>query len=191
MREFLGIRSEEETALAANWVRQQQQADGGFANYHGGPSDLSTTHRGLRRAASGRRPGRRRAHEARARAACSGCGGIESSRVFTRIWLALFGECRWQRPARAAAGADPAAAVVPAQRLRLRLLGAPDDRAADGRRVAPPRAAPALLARRSCARVSPRTPRDALALGPALPAARPRAPALRAPPARAAARASR
>src|SRR4029453_10853660 len=43
MREFLGIRTREETALAANWVRGRQQSDGGFANFHGGPSNLSTT----------------------------------------------------------------------------------------------------------------------------------------------------
>ena len=95
MREFLGIRSEEETALAANWIRQQQQQDGGFANYHGGPSNLSTTieaYAALRLA--GDPP--EAEHMKRARELVQGQGGIESSRVFTRIWLALFGEHRWQ-----------------------------------------------------------------------------------------------
>jgi squalene-hopene/tetraprenyl-beta-curcumene cyclase len=94
-REFLGIRTEEETALAANWVRQQQQADGGFANFHGGPSNLSTTieaYAALRLAGD---PADAE-HMKRARECALGQGGIEASRVFTRIWLALFGEWSWR-----------------------------------------------------------------------------------------------
>jgi squalene-hopene/tetraprenyl-beta-curcumene cyclase len=95
MREFLGIRTEEETALAANWVRQQQQADGGFPNFHGGPSNLSTTieaYAALRLAGD---PADAE-HMKRARECALGLGGIENSRVFTRIWLALFGEWSWR-----------------------------------------------------------------------------------------------
>ena len=95
MREFLGIRTEEETALAANWVRQQQQPDGGFANYYGGPSDLSTTieaYAALRLAGDPESA----EHMKRARELVLGLGGVESARVFTRIWLALFGEFSWQ-----------------------------------------------------------------------------------------------
>jgi squalene-hopene/tetraprenyl-beta-curcumene cyclase len=95
MREFLGIRTPEETALAANWVRQQQQADGGFANFRGGPSNLSTTieaYAALRLAGD---PADAE-HMKRARELVQSQGGIEHSRVFTRIWLALFGEWRWQ-----------------------------------------------------------------------------------------------
>ena len=43
MREFLGIRTREETALAANWIRNKQREDGSWATYYGGPADLSTT----------------------------------------------------------------------------------------------------------------------------------------------------
>ncbi len=50
--------------------------------------------RGLRRAAPGRRRRRRAAHGG-ARAFILAGGGIEASRVFTRIWLALFGEWSW------------------------------------------------------------------------------------------------
>ena len=49
----------------------------------------------------------------------------------------------------AAAGDDPAAAVVPAQRLRLRLLGAPDGRRAVGRARATPGPPAAVLDRRA------------------------------------------
>ena len=95
MREFLGIRGESETALAASWIRRHQQADGGFANYHGGPSDLSTTieaYAALRLA--GDPPDAE--HMKRARELVQGLGGVESSRVFTRLWLALFGEWSWR-----------------------------------------------------------------------------------------------
>src|SRR6202042_3097631 len=43
LREFLGIRTEEETAAAGRWIASQQRADGTWANYFGGPGDLSTT----------------------------------------------------------------------------------------------------------------------------------------------------
>ena len=43
MREFLGIRTQQETQAAARWMRSKQRADGTWANFHGGPPDLSTT----------------------------------------------------------------------------------------------------------------------------------------------------
>src|SRR5438046_7807116 len=43
LRQFLGIRGEEETRLAANWIRSKQRDDGTWTNFFGGPADLSTT----------------------------------------------------------------------------------------------------------------------------------------------------
>src|SRR5437660_9915455 len=43
LREFLGIRTEDETARSAAWIRSQQREDGSWANFYGGPGDLSTT----------------------------------------------------------------------------------------------------------------------------------------------------
>src|SRR6202163_2502127 len=43
LREFLGIRRAEETERSAAWIRSQQRADGTWANFHGGPGELSTT----------------------------------------------------------------------------------------------------------------------------------------------------
>ena len=43
LRQFLGIRSEADTAAAARWIRSSQRADGTWANFHDGPGDLSTT----------------------------------------------------------------------------------------------------------------------------------------------------
>ena len=94
MREFLGIRTREETALAANWIRGKQRGDGSWANYYGGPADLSTTieaYAALRLA--GDPP--EAEHMKGAREVALALGGIEHARVFTRIWLALFGEWRW------------------------------------------------------------------------------------------------
>ena len=94
MREFLGIRTREETALAANWIRSQQREDGSWATYFGGPPDLSTTIEAYAALRLAEDPPEAE-HMKRAREVVLARGGIEASRVFTRIWLALFGEWRW------------------------------------------------------------------------------------------------
>src|SRR5579875_2612805 len=43
LREFLGIRTAEDTEAAARWIRSQQRGDGTWATFHGGPAELSTT----------------------------------------------------------------------------------------------------------------------------------------------------
>src|SRR5260370_32240199 len=43
LREFLGIRREDETERSAAWIRSQQRDDGTWTNFHGGPGELSTT----------------------------------------------------------------------------------------------------------------------------------------------------
>ena len=95
MREFLGIRKPGETALAANWIRSQQRDDGSWGNFFGGPPELSTTieaYAALRLAGD---PAEAE-HMKRARELVLGLGGIEGARVFTRVWLALFGEWSWE-----------------------------------------------------------------------------------------------
>src|SRR5215475_8867473 len=94
MREFLGIRGARETEAAARWIRSQQRDDGTWATFHGGPGDLSTTVEAwvaLRLAGDPEDA----PHMARASAFILGSGGLESTRVFTRIWLALFGAWDW------------------------------------------------------------------------------------------------
>ncbi|WP_181767149.1 squalene--hopene cyclase [Streptomyces albidus (ex Kaewkla and Franco 2022)] len=94
LREFLGIRDERTTQEAGRFVRSQQRADGTWATFHGGPGELSTTveaYIALRLA--GDTPDE--PHMARASAWVREQGGVASSRVFTRIWLALFGWWRW------------------------------------------------------------------------------------------------
>ncbi|MEO3743359.1 squalene--hopene cyclase [Plantactinospora sp. B5E13] len=96
MRQFLGIRSVEQTEPTARWIRSKQGADGAWPTFHGGPGDLSTTieaYAALRLAGD---PAEAE-HMVRARRFVLAHGGIERSRVFTRIWLALFGEWSWDR----------------------------------------------------------------------------------------------
>ncbi|MFL6051910.1 MAG: prenyltransferase/squalene oxidase repeat-containing protein, partial [Actinoallomurus sp.] len=95
LREFLGVRTPEDTAEAARWIRSQQREDGSWANFHDGPGDVSTTieaYTALRLAGDRADAPYMRAAAAFARRH----GGIEGSRVFTRIWLALFGQWPWR-----------------------------------------------------------------------------------------------
>ena len=94
LREFLGIRTAEETDAAARWIRSQQRDDGTWANFHGGPGDLSTTVEAwvaLRLAGDAADA----PHLRQAASWVLAHGGVESTRVFTRVWLALFGLWSW------------------------------------------------------------------------------------------------
>ncbi|MBB5936650.1 squalene--hopene cyclase [Streptomyces zagrosensis] len=94
LRQFLGISDPETTAAAARHIRSQQRPDGTWPTFHGGPPEISATieaYVGLRLA--GDEPDA--PHMAAASAWVRGAGGIASSRVFTRIWLALFGWWSW------------------------------------------------------------------------------------------------
>ncbi|RLB56490.1 MAG: squalene--hopene cyclase [Deltaproteobacteria bacterium] len=94
LRQFLGIRTDEETQLAANWIRSQQRDDGTWANARGGPADLSTTVEAyVALKLAGDDP--EAPHMARASAWIVARGGLAETRVFTRIWLALFGLWPW------------------------------------------------------------------------------------------------
>src|SRR6202049_650384 len=90
LREFLGIRDAGQTAAAARWIASKQRADGTWANFFGGPGDLSPTveaYVALRLA--GHPP--EAPHMARAAGWIRAGGGIEATRVFHRHQLALFG----------------------------------------------------------------------------------------------------
>jgi squalene-hopene/tetraprenyl-beta-curcumene cyclase len=94
LRQFLGILEEVDLEQSARWIRSQQRPDGTWATFVGGPPDLSTTieaYAALRLA--GDEPDA--PHLAAAREFILARGGLEASRVFTRIWLAMFGEWSW------------------------------------------------------------------------------------------------
>lgn len=94
LRQFLGIRDAATTRAAALFIRGEQREDGAWATFYGGPGELSATieaYVALRLA--GDLP--EAPHMARAAAWIRERGGIAAARVFTRIWLALFGWWKW------------------------------------------------------------------------------------------------
>jgi squalene-hopene/tetraprenyl-beta-curcumene cyclase len=96
LREFLGISDPALTDRAATWIRSRQNADGSWSTFHDGPGGLSTTieaYVALRLAGDDADAEHMRSAAAFARAA----GGLERARVFTHIWLAMFGAWSWQR----------------------------------------------------------------------------------------------
>src|ERR1700722_19762043 len=94
LREFLGLHDDAVIAAGARWIRSKQRDDGTWANFYGGPGDLSTTveaYLALRLA--GDSPDA--LHMKQASSWILEHGGVEATRVFTRIWLALSGLWSW------------------------------------------------------------------------------------------------
>ncbi len=94
LRRFLGILRPDQLEEAARWIRSQQRDDGTWGTFHGGPPELSTTVEAwvaLRLAGDPVEA----SHMAKAAAYIRASGGVESTRVFTRIWLALCGLWHW------------------------------------------------------------------------------------------------
>ncbi|MFJ1911180.1 squalene--hopene cyclase [Streptomyces sp. NPDC088147] len=94
LRQFLGIQDARTTEASALFIRGEQRADGTWATFHGGPADLSATieaYVALRLAGDSPED----PHMARASQWVRERGGIARSRVFTRVWLALFGWWKW------------------------------------------------------------------------------------------------
>jgi squalene-hopene/tetraprenyl-beta-curcumene cyclase len=94
LRQFLGILTPDQAGETARWIRSKQRADGTWSNSYEGKPDLSTTveaYVALRLA--GDSPDAY--HMAQAAGWIRQRGGIPATRVFTRIWLALFGAWSW------------------------------------------------------------------------------------------------
>ncbi|HLH45569.1 MAG TPA: prenyltransferase/squalene oxidase repeat-containing protein, partial [Acidimicrobiales bacterium] len=95
LRQFLGIRTEAQTEATARWVRAHQRDDGTWATFYGGPPDLSTTAEAyVALKLAGDHPDA--PHMRKAAEFVRDMGGIERTRVFTRIWMALFGLWPWE-----------------------------------------------------------------------------------------------
>jgi squalene-hopene/tetraprenyl-beta-curcumene cyclase len=94
LREFMGWRDEDRLRKAANYLRRQQGSDGAWRLYPGGPPDVSSSIKAyfaLKLAgASPDEPYMRRA-----RAIIRELGGLARANTFTKIYLALFGQCDW------------------------------------------------------------------------------------------------
>ena len=94
LRHFLGILTKTDAAETAVWIRSQQREDGTWANFYGGPGDLSTTVEAyVALKLAGDDPSDQ--HMMRAANWITSQGGVTATRVFTRIWLALSGLWSW------------------------------------------------------------------------------------------------
>jgi len=94
LRQYLGILTEDDLQQSAVWIRSQQREDGTWANFYGGPGDLSTTveaYVALRLAGDPVDA----PHMKTAVGWITGQGGLTATRVFTRMWLALSGLWDW------------------------------------------------------------------------------------------------
>jgi len=91
---FLGLPLDDIREGACDHLLRAQREDGSWALYHEGPADVSTTIEayvalkvlGVDAASTPMRS---------ALIVIQRLGGIASARVFTKIWLALFGACPW------------------------------------------------------------------------------------------------
>ncbi len=94
-RHLLGHVDDVRQQKCVRYLLSQQQEDGGWNLYYGGPSELSTTIEAyFAMRVAGVSP--QEAALQRARQCILAQGGITKSRVFTKIFLALFGQYDWR-----------------------------------------------------------------------------------------------
>ncbi len=92
---FLGLFDKERDRKIANHILRHRLSDGTWALYHGGRGDLSTTveaYFALKLAGFSSNDGPLK----QARQFILDRGGVEASRVFTKVYLALFGQFPWK-----------------------------------------------------------------------------------------------
>ena len=95
LNEFLGLKNPDRQRKLANHILGQQRPDGTWGQYYGAPGDLSTTvecYFALKVAGVSAE----QSLMAKAREFILSKGGVPSTRVFTKIWLSLFGQWRWE-----------------------------------------------------------------------------------------------
>ena len=92
---FMGSDEGDRVPRVAEDIRRRQSEDGSWRMYYGAPGDLSTSiecYFALKLAGDPADA----PHMARARAFILAQGGVPQARVFTKIWLALFGQWDWK-----------------------------------------------------------------------------------------------
>ncbi len=88
---FLGREGDERVAKAARYILRQQQPDGGWSNYPGGPAELSVSVKAyFALKLAGHHPDA--PYMSRARAVIRSLGGAARCNSFTKFYLALLGQ---------------------------------------------------------------------------------------------------
>jgi squalene-hopene/tetraprenyl-beta-curcumene cyclase len=105
---FLGRLDDPDFGKLAAYIRQQQQPDGGWTNYPGGPADVSVSVKAYFALKLAGDP-TDAPHMARAADVIRGLGGAEACNSFTRFYLALLG----QIPYRNCAAVPPELLLLP------------------------------------------------------------------------------
>ncbi|MCA9863835.1 MAG: squalene--hopene cyclase [Thermomicrobiales bacterium] len=94
LEHFLGIGDANRWSQLCRYLLQHQREDGSWAIYFGGPGDVSiTTEAYFALKLAGIDPDR--PAMARAREFVLSQGGAANTRIFTKLWLSLFGEFDW------------------------------------------------------------------------------------------------
>ncbi|MBF6601116.1 MAG: squalene--hopene cyclase [Dehalococcoidia bacterium] len=115
LEHILGIGEPARMRKLARYILGLQQADGSWPIYFGGPGDVSiTTEAYFALKLAGTPPDAPEMR--RARAFVLAHGGIGATRIFTRVWLAIFGQSDWQ-----ALPAMPPEAILLPERFPLNI----------------------------------------------------------------------
>src|SRR4029079_4485244 len=94
LEHFLGIGEANRWQQLCRYLLKHQNADGSWSVYYEGPGDVSVTPEAyFALKLAGVEP--ERAEMVRAREFVRAKGGVRSTRIFTKIWLSLFGQFDW------------------------------------------------------------------------------------------------
>jgi squalene-hopene/tetraprenyl-beta-curcumene cyclase len=92
---FLGRSGETRVRKAGEYLRRKQLSGGGWPIYEGGPAEVSASVKAyFALKLLGDDPDA--PHMAKARRVILGLGGLEATNSFTRIYLSIFGQWRWE-----------------------------------------------------------------------------------------------